>query len=438
MAKRVAIIGRANTGKSSLFNALIRRNIAIVKDEPGITRDIKEEWLEDKETGRGFWLWDSGGYVEHLDNEIDRNVVEKIHFLIDHADVLLFVTDAATGITSDDEHLGKILLKKAAEKTVLVVNKVDNSQRELDATEFYRFSMEPVFFVSAAHRKGTNELREYLLENYGSAFQGKEPESIPKIAIVGRTNTGKSTLINAYIGENIRIVSDRPGTTRDSGSIYYNKFGFEFELLDTAGIRRRRQMSKNDLEFYAYLRTTRAIKEADGVVLLLDAVEGLTHQDLKILHFIEKEKKPLVIVFNKWDLVKDKIKPHQLAEEVRRRLGEAMPYPVLFISAKEKKNIQKVLQKVRKVLEEKNKEIPVKQLNEEILPILKDKTPPPRQGKSVRIKFLRQVPAFIPTFLVFTNYPENVPKHYLRFIERTLRENYGFEGNPIRIVLKKS
>ncbi len=438
MAKRVAIIGRANTGKSSLFNALIRRRVAIVQDRPGITRDIKEEWMEDKETGKGVWLLDSGGYVEHISSDIDKNVVEKIHFLIDNADVLLFVTDASTGITEDDEHLWKIIRKKALEKTILVVNKADNSQRELEASEFYRFNMEPVFFVSAAHRKGVHELREFLIRNYGNTFEKTEKEEVPKVAIVGRTNTGKSTLINAYVGEEVRIVSDTPSTTRDTGSIYYNKFGLQLDLLDTAGIRRRKLMNKNDLEFYAYLRTTRAIQNADVVVLLLDASEGLTHQDLKILHFIEKEKKPLIIAFNKWDLVKHTLNPHFLKQEVYRRLGEAVPYPILFISAKEKKNIRKVLQKTQTLLREKQKLIPAKQLNEEVLPVLKEKAPPPHQGKSVRIKFLQQVPAGIPTFLIFANYPEKVPRHYLRFIERTLREYYGFEGVPLRLVLKKS
>lgn len=444
MPFRIGIIGQPNVGKSSLYNRLVGKRDAIVSEKPGVTRDLKETLIE----WEGFQLSivDSGGYLEESDDPFLPQIRERVHHLISHCDLLFFVGDAKQGLTPQDEELARLLHQMPQKPPIiLVVNKCDNPQLELHIHDFAPLSFEPVFPISALHNRGIHELMNYVIQTYQNQLTSQNIEiapsqhsTIPTFAIIGRPNTGKSTFINTLFEEEIQIVSPIPGTTRDANRLYFNKFGYQCYLIDTAGIRRKARV-KEDIEFFSVLRSQDAIQKANVVLLFIDATEEITHQDLTLYQKVVEAYKPMVIVFTKWDLISE---PETylplLQNQLYARLGSHFHFPVITISNFQKKRLLKVLQKAFALYLESQKQIPTRQLNNELLPLLKEKPHPNFHGHRIKFKFIEQIKTAPPTFLFFTNYPQYVKAHYLRFIENTLRERYHYHGIPIRILLKES
>ena len=434
MSNIVAIVGRPNVGKSTLFNRLTESRKAIVDDESGVTRDRiygKVLW-----NGVEFSLIDTGGYVSGSDDIFEGSIRQQVHVAIEEADVILFVVDVENGITDLDDSVAQ-MLRKVSKKVVLVVNKVDNHQRALDAAEFYALGLEELYTVSSVNGSGTGDLLDAVVNILPKDVEEEEEETIPKIAIVGRPNVGKSSTINTLVGEERHIVTDIAGTTRDSVSQRYNKFGYDFILIDTAGLRKKKNV-KEDLEFYSVLRSVRTIEEADVCMLLLDATRGVEAQDVNIFNLIARNRKGVVVVVNKWDLIE---KDNHTVEQFRRKILERFePYtdiPVVFTSAVTKQRIFKALEEALHVYANRTQRIPTSQLNDVMLKVIEAYPPPAYKGKYIRIKYVTQLPTYSPAFAFYCNLPQYVRDPYKRYLENKIRENFDFSGVPIQIFMRK-
>ena len=432
MGAIVAIVGRPNVGKSTFFNRLIQRREAIVDAVSGVTRDRhygKSDW-----NGKEFSLIDTGGYVVGSDDIFEKEIDKQVNLAIDEADAILFMVDVETGITGMDEDVARIL-RKVDKPVFLVVNKVDNAMRAEEAVEFYGLGLGEYFTVSSINGSGTGDLLDELVKVLPETEE--EEDDIPRFAVVGRPNAGKSSFINALIGEERYIVTDIAGTTRDSIDTRYNRFGFEFNLVDTAGIRRKSKV-KEDLEFYSVMRSVRAIEHCDVCLLLFDTNRGFDGQVENIFWLAARNNKGIVILANKWDLVE---KETQSVKEYTRKIRKAIePFtdvPIVFISALTKQRIYKAIETAVEVYKNRSKRIPTRKLNDVLLPIIANTPPPAYKGKYVKIKYITQLPTAYPQFAFFCNLPQYVRDPYKRFLENQLREHFDFTGVPVTIYMRK-
>lgn len=432
MGAIVAIVGRPNVGKSTFFNRLIQRREAIVDAVSGVTRDRhygKSDW-----NGKEFSVIDTGGYVLGSDDIFEQEIDKQVELAIDEADAIIFMVDVESGVTGMDEDVAK-LLRKVNKPVFLAVNKVDNAQRMADAVEFYALGLGEYYTLSSINGSGTGELLDALVEVLPDV---KEEESeLPRFAVVGRPNAGKSSFINALIGEDRYIVTDIAGTTRDSIDTRYNQFGFEFNLVDTAGIRRKSKV-KEDLEFYSVMRSIRAIEHCDVCILMLDATRGFDGQVENIFWLAQRNNKGIVILVNKWDLVeKETNSIKEYTAKIKEAISPFEDVPILFISVMTKQRIYKAIETAVDVYKNRSKKIVTRKLNDVMLPII-EKTPPPSiKGKYVKIKFCTQLPTPYPQFAFFCNLPQYVKDPYKRFLENKIRENFDFTGVPITIFMRK-
>ena len=431
----VAIVGRPNVGKSTLFNRLTQTRQAIVDEEAGTTRDRqygKAEW-----TGKEFSVIDTGGWVLNSEDVFEGAINKQVQIAIEEADVILFVVDVLTGITDLDEQIAG-MLRRSKKPVVLVSNKADTFDLYSQSAEFYALGLGEPYSISAVNGSGTGELLDFLVTKFDNKEEKTEPD-VPKIAIVGRPNSGKSSLINAFIGEERNIVTEIAGTTRDSIYTLYDKFGLKFYLIDTAGIRKRGKVTE-DLEYYSVVRAIRSIESADVCILMIDATRGIESQDMNIFSIIQKNRKGLVIVVNKWDLVDNKdqkvIKTFENA--IRERTAPFVDVPIIFASALSKQRIFKILETANTVYKTRTTKISTHQLNEVLLPII-EKTPPPMyKGKVVKIKYITQLPnTAIPSFVFFCNLPQWVKEPYKRFLENQIRKNWVMTGTPINVFMRE-
>ncbi|MBT8186002.1 MAG: ribosome biogenesis GTPase Der [Eudoraea sp.] len=433
MGAIVAIVGRPNVGKSTFFNRLIQRREAIVDATSGVTRDRhygKSDW-----NGKEFTLIDTGGYVLGSDDVFEQEIDKQVELAIDEADAIIFMVDVETGITGMDEDVAR-LLRKVNKPVFLAINKVDNAKRAENAVEFYALGLGEYFTLSSINGSGTGELLDALVEVLPEKEQ--EDSELPRFAVVGRPNAGKSSFINALIGEERYIVTDIAGTTRDSIDTKYNRFGFEFNLVDTAGIRRKSKV-KEDLEFYSVMRSVRAIEHADVCLLLLDATRGFDGQVENIFWLAHRNNKGLVILVNKWDLVEDKESNtmKQYTQKIKKAIEPFTDVPVLFISVLNKQRIYKAIETAVAVYKNRSKKIKTRKLNDVLLPIIEHTPPPAYKGKYVKIKYITQLPTPYPQFAFFCNLPQYVREPYRRFLENKLRENFDFTGVPVTIFMRK-
>ena len=436
MANIVAIVGRPNVGKSTLFNRLTGTRRAIVMNTAGTTRDRqygKAEWC-----GREFSVIDTGGWVVNSDDTFESEINRQVDLAIREADVVMLVVDVNEGVTQFDMEVAH-LLRQAKKPTVLCVNKVDTFENQYGAAEFYKLGLGEPFILSAENGLGTGDLLDEVVSRFRKEDDSDEqPEELPRFAIVGRPNAGKSSILNAFIGEERTIVTNIPGTTRDSIYTRYNKFGKDFYLVDTAGIRKKAKVTE-DQEYYSVVRSIRAIENSDVCILMIDATRGIEAQDLNIYSLIQKNKKGLVVCINKWDLVESKtnqdIKAYESA--IRERIAPFTDFPIIFTSAVTKQRIFKVVETALHVYENKNKKIPTAQLNEKFLPLIENYPPPAWKGKYIKIKYCTQLPnTQIPTFVFFANLPQYVKEPYRRFLENKLREWWDFEGTPVQLFIR--
>lgn len=432
MSGIVAIVGRPNVGKSTLFNRMIQRREAIVDAVSGVTRDRhygKSDW-----NGKDFSLIDTGGYVIGSDDVFEKEIDRQVELAIDEADAILFMVDAETGITGMDEEVAT-MLRKVEKPVFLVVNKVDNAARLEDAVEFYALGLGEYYPVSSINGSGTGELLDAVVEVLPD--RPAVEENLPRFAVVGRPNAGKSSFINALIGEDRYIVTEIAGTTRDSIDTRYNRFGFEFFLVDTAGIRRKAKV-KEDLEFYSVMRSVRTIEHADVCLILLDATRGFDGQVQNIFWLAQRNNKGIVILVNKWDLVeKDTASVKAYTKEIKEAIAPFTDVPIVFISALNKQRIYKAIEKAVEVYQNRSRRIPTRQLNDAMLPVFEKNPPPAIKGKYVKIKYCTQLPTPYPQFAFFCNLPQYVKDSYKRFIENKLREQFDFTGVPITIFMRK-
>lgn len=433
MGSIVAIVGRPNVGKSTFFNRLIQRREAIVDAVSGVTRDRhygKSDW-----NGKEFSLIDTGGYVVGSDDVFEAEIDKQVVLAIEEADAIIFMVDVETGVTGMDEDVAK-LLRKIKKPVFLVVNKVDNAKRAQDAVEFYSLGLGDYYTIASINGSGTGDLLDALVEALPEN-QDENTSDLPRFAVVGRPNAGKSSFINALIGEDRYIVTDIAGTTRDAIDTRYNRFGFEFNLVDTAGIRRKSKV-KEDLEFYSVMRSVRAIENADVCLLVVDAQRGFDGQVQNIFWLAQRNNKGLVILVNKWDLVeKDTKTTKDFETYIKKQIEPFVDVPIVFISALTKQRIYKAIETAVKVFKSRSRRIKTSQLNEDLLPII-DRTPPPAlKGKYVKIKFITQLPTAHPQFAFFCNLPQYVKEPYKRFLENKLRSIYDFSGVPVTIFMRK-
>ncbi|PZR15958.1 MAG: ribosome biogenesis GTPase Der [Flavobacterium psychrophilum] len=431
----VAIVGRPNVGKSTFFNRLIQRREAIVDSVSGVTRDRnygKSEW-----NGKEFSVIDTGGYIKGSEDIFEAEIRRQVELAIDESDVIVFVVDVEEGITPMDEEVAK-LLRKVTKPVLLAVNKVDNAMREKDAVEFYNLGLGDYYTIAGMSGSGTGELLDALVDLLPEAEAPDEnAEALPRFAVVGRPNAGKSSFINALIGEDRYIVTDIAGTTRDAIDTKYNRFGFEFNLVDTAGIRRKAKV-KEDLEFYSVMRSVRAIEHSDICILVIDATRGFEGQDQSIFWLAEKNRKGIVILVNKWDLVeKDTMSTRDYERKIREELQPFTDVPILFVSALTKQRLLKALETAVEVFENRKQRIATSKLNETMLPIIENMPPPALKGKYVKIKFCMQLPTPTPQFVFFCNLPQYVKEPYKRFLENKMREIYNLSGVPIDIYFRQ-
>ena len=436
MGNIVAIVGRPNVGKSTLFNRLTKTRRAIVMGEAGTTRDRQyghAEWC-----GREFSVIDTGGWVVGSDDTFESEINRQVNIAIKEADIVLLVVDVNEGMTQFDMEVAH-LLRQAKKTTLLAVNKVDAFDQQYGAPEFYKLGLGEPYILSAENGLGTGELLDELVSRFRSTNDDENvEEELPRFAIVGRPNAGKSSIVNAFIGEERAIVTDIPGTTRDSIYTRYNKFGKDFYLVDTAGIRKKAKVNE-DLEYYSVVRSIRAIENSDVCILMIDATRGIEAQDLNIFNLIQKNKKGLVVCVNKWDLIESKtnadIKGYENA--IRSRLAPFTDFPVIFTSATTKQRIFKVIETALHVFENKQKKIPTAQLNEKFLPLIENYPPPANKGKYIKIKYCTQLPnTQVPTFVFFANLPQYVKEPYRRFLENKLREWWDFTGTPVQLFIR--
>ena len=434
MGNLVAIVGRPNVGKSTLFNRLTKTRQAIVNEEAGTTRDRqygKSEWL-----GREFSVVDTGGWVVNSDDIFEEEIRKQVLMAVDEADVILFVVDVMNGVTDLDLQVASIL-RRAKKPVLLVANKTDNNELQYNAPEFYSLGLGDPYCISAVTGSGTGDLMDLIVENFKKESDEILDEDIPRFAVVGRPNAGKSSIVNAFIGEDRNIVTEIAGTTRDSIYTRYNKFGFDFYLVDTAGIRKKNKVNE-DLEYYSVIRSIRSIENSDVCILMLDATRGIESQDLNIFSLIQKNSKGLVVVVNKWDLVEDKtVKVMKTFENaIRSRFAPFVDFPIIFASALTKQRILKVLEEARTVYENRMIRIPTARLNEEMLPLIEAYPPPAIKGKYIKIKYITQLPnTQIPSFVYFANLPQYVKEPYKRFLENKMREKWNLTGTPINIYI---
>ena len=433
MANIVAIVGRPNVGKSTLFNRLIGHKRAIVDEASGVTRDRhygKSNW-----TGRDFTVIDTGGYISGSDDVFEGEIRKQVELAIDEASCILFMVDTTSGITDLDEVVVN-LLRKSNKQVFLVANKVDNSSRIAEASEFYSFGLGEVYCVSSINGSGTGDLLDDVVKTF-EEDEELEDLDIPRIAVVGKPNVGKSSLVNALIGKERNIVTDISGTTRDSINTRYNSFGFDFYLVDTAGFRKKSKVHE-DLEFYSVLRSIRSIENSDVCLVLLDASDGITMQDVSIIHLAEKNHKGIVILVNKWDLVEKEQNTHkQFEEEIREKIAPLTDVPIVFTSVLNKQRIHKALELALEVYQNRIKKIKTSELNDVMLSIIERTPPPSIKGKYVKIKYITQLPTHAPSFAFFCNLPQYIKDPYKRFLENKLRENFDFTGVPVRIFMRK-
>lgn len=434
MAFTVAIVGRPNVGKSTLFNRLLEQRKAIVEDTPGVTRDRQygiADW-----NGKNFYVIDTGGFVPDSEDVFEREIRKQVEVAVEEASVILFVVDVATGITSLDDSMADIL-RRATKPVFLVVNKVDNNERLLEATEFYSFGFDKIFFISSISGSGTGEVLDDITSLIHEDFELEEEKGIPKFAIIGQPNVGKSSLLNALIGEERTIVSDVAGTTRDTIHTRYKLFQKDFILIDTAGIRRKAKVHE-DLEFYSVIRAIKAMDEADVCLLLLDAEKGIAAQDLSIFSLASRKGKGLVVLVNKWDLVEKSTNTAKEYEKaLKQRLAPFSDVPVLFISAKEKTRIFKAIEVALQVYENRQRKVPTSKLNDVILKAIESFHPPVVRGHPIKMKYVTQLPTAVPSFAFFCNFPDDVKTPYKNYLENKLREHFDFTGVPIRIFFRK-
>lgn len=435
MANVLAIVGRPNVGKSTLFNRLTKTRRAIVNEQAGTTRDRqygKSEW-----NGREFSVVDTGGWVAGSDDVFESEINRQVDLAISEADVVLLVVDVNQGVTQFDMEVAH-LLRQSGKQTLLAVNKVDTFDAQWGAAEFYKLGLGEPYILSAVNGLGTGDLLDEIVSRFNPDKDGMEDDSLPRFAIVGRPNAGKSSLLNAFLGEERTIVTDVAGTTRDSIYTRYNKFGKDFYLVDTAGIRKKAKVDE-DIEYYSVVRSIRAIENSDVCILMIDAQRGIESQDLNIFSVIQKNKKGLVVCVNKWDLVEDKstaaIKAFESA--IRERLAPFTDFPILFISALTKQRIFKVMETALHVYENKERKIPTAKLNELFLPLIENYPPPATKGKYIKIKYCTQLPnTQVPTFVFFANLPQYVKEPYRRFLENKLRQWFDFNGTPVQIFIR--
>jgi len=429
----VAIVGRPNVGKSTLFNRLVQRREAIVDAVSGVTRDRhygKSDW-----NGKNFSLIDTGGYEVGSDDIFEEEIRKQVQLAIDEADIIIFVVDVETGITPTDSIVAE-LLRKIKKPIFIAVNKVDNSMRQDDAMEFYSLGLGEFYPISSINGSGTGELLDAVVEEIEEDTE-EITDDLPRFAVVGRPNAGKSSFINALLGKERNIVTDIAGTTRDSIDTKYNRFGFEFNLVDTAGIRKKSKV-KEDLEFYSVMRAVRAIEHSDVILLLVDATRGFEGQDKNIFWLAEKNKKGVVILVNKWDLIdKETNTLRDFEEMVRRETAPFTDIPIIFISALTKQRVFKAIETAVQVFENRKNRIPTRKLNDVMLPIINHNPPPSNKGKFVKIKFCSQLPTQTPQFVFYANLPQYIKESYSRFIENQLRKEFNFNGVPVIIHFRK-
>lgn len=432
MSNIIAIVGRPNVGKSTFYNRLTESRKAIVDDFSGVTRDRhygQGEWI-----GKTFTVIDTGGYVHGSDDIYETAIREQVLIAIDEASVILFMVDVTTGITDLDDEIAN-LLRRSKKPVFVVVNKVDNTNLHIEAATFYSLGLGEIYNISSMTGSGTGELLDEVVKHFEDLPE--EESTLPKYAIVGRPNVGKSSLTNALVGEVRNIVTPNAGTTRDSIAIHYNQFGHEFLLIDTAGLRKKGKV-REDIEFYSVMRTIKALEEADVVLLMLDATEGIESQDINIFHLAQKNKKGIVIIVNKWDLIeKDHKSTKEFETQIREKIAPFVDVPIIFTSVTEKQRIMKVVETAGNVYENKTKKISTSKLNDVMLPIIQSYPPPATKGKYIKIKYVTQINGRSPMFAFFCNLPQYVKDPYKRFIENKLREHFGFEGVPIDIFFRQ-
>lgn len=433
MSRIVAIVGRPNVGKSTLFNRLTETREAIVDETSGVTRDRNygmANW-----NGIDFSVIDTGGYVQNSDDIFEEEINKQVLLAIEESDLILFMVDVTAGIHALDSAVAS-MLRRVNRKVIVVVNKVDNNERLADATEFYSLGLGEYYPLSSINGSGTGDLLDEVVKNLPAEEPAKLPE-LPRIAIVGRPNVGKSSLVNSLLGEERNIVTPIAGTTRDSIYTRYNKFQHDFLLVDTAGLRRKGKIDE-DVEFYSVMRAVKTIENSDICLLLIDATRGLESQDMNILSLIQKNNKGLIVLVNKWDLIEKETNTAAAIErEIKEKTAPFTDYPVLFISAVNKQRIHKVLELIEQVNTNRNRKISTSELNEVMLAIIANNPPPSLKGKYVKIKYVTQLPVYTPTFAFFCNLPQYVKEPYKRFIENRMREKYDFSGVPVRIFFRK-
>ena len=436
MGNLVAIVGRPNVGKSTLFNRLTKTRQAIVNEQAGTTRDRqygKSEWL-----GREFSVVDTGGWVVNSDDVFEEEIRKQVMLAVEEADVILFVVDVMNGVTDLDMEVAGIL-RRTQKPVLMVANKTDNNDLQYNAAEFYSLGLGDPYCISALSGFGTGDLMDLLVSKFKKDTVEELDEEIPRFAVVGRPNAGKSSIVNAFIGEERNIVTDIAGTTRDSIYTRYEKFGFDFYLVDTAGIRKKNKVTE-DLEYYSVIRSIRSIEGADVCILMIDATRGIESQDLNIFSLIQKNQKGLVVVVNKWDLVENKdVKVMKTFEEaIRSRFAPFTDFPIVFASALTKQRIFKVLEEAKEVYKARTNRVPTARLNEEMLPLIEAYPPPSNKGKYIKIKYCTQLPnTQVPSFVFFANIPQYVKEPYRRFLENKMREKWHFSGTPINIYIRQ-
>jgi len=434
----VAIVGRPNVGKSTLFNRLLEQRKAIVDDQSGVTRDRQygvAEW-----TGKVFNVIDTGGFVSRSEDVFEKEIRKQVHIAVDEADLILFVCDTITGITNQDEDMADVL-RRSSKPVLLVVNKVDNGERALQATEFYSLGFDNTFFLSSISGSGTGELLDevvkHIEEDIPVEVTDKDGNPLAKFAIIGQPNAGKSTLLNALVNQERTIVSDIAGTTRDTIHTHYKLFGKEFVLIDTAGIRKKKNVHE-DLEFYSVIRAIKAMDESDVCMLLVDAQQGLTAQDISIFSLATRKGKGIVVLVNKWDLVEKATNTaRDYEKDMKQRLAPFTDVPVIFVSAKDKTRIFQAMEKALEVYDNRSRRIPTSQLNEIMLKEIEQFSPGMTRGYNIKIKFVQQVPTAVPSFAFFANYPDAVKDSYRNYLENKIREHFNFSGVPVRIFIRK-
>lgn len=436
----VAIVGRPNVGKSTLFNRLLEQRKAIVDDVAGVTRDRQygvADW-----NGKQFNVIDTGGFVSRAEDVFEREIAKQVHIALDEADLLLFVVDTVTGITGQDEDMAD-LLRRGKKPVILVVNKVDNSERALLGTEFWGLGFENTHFISSLSGGGTGDLLDAVTEfipmpEVPLDAEAVDPDAIPKFAIIGQPNAGKSTLLNALVGADRTIVSDIAGTTRDTIHTHYNLFNRDFVLIDTAGIRKKKNVHE-DLEFYSVIRAIRAMDEADVCMMLIDAEKGVTSQDVSIIALAAKKGKGVIILVNKWDLVENKQTntARDYEKMIKEKTAPFTDIPVIFISASEKQRIFQAMEKAIEVFENRRRRVTTSQLNDIMLKEIQLYPPPLMRGHAVSIKYVNQIPTPVPAFAFHTNHPDAIKDSYRNFLENKLRQHWKFSGVPVRIFFRK-